>query len=117
MGLFGKKKKEDGLDMPLPEFPKFEEFKLPAYEHEIGKREEQEKPFGELRPSFAERPIEKFEKPLRLCSNKADVTSTILILGLACTKVDIGLNPMIHGISPIQNEYRHALVSFLLMPN
>ena len=62
MGLFSKKKKEDKLELPLPEFPKFEEFKLPSYETS---GEEREKPIF-LKP---EKPLttEKFgdelEKP------------------------------------------------------
>lgn len=50
-------------------------------------------------------------------SQKDDATSTILIPGAACSKVGIELNPTIHGVAPIEKEYRHAVISFLLIPD
>ena len=61
--------------------------------------------------------IEKLRKPLRLFSNKENVSSTILIPGSACAKVGIDLKPTVHGVAPIQKEYRHAIISFLLIPD
>jgi hypothetical protein len=61
--------------------------------------------------------IEKLQKPLRLFSNKDNVTSTILIPGSACAKVGIDLKPTVHGVAPIHKEYRHAVISFLLIPD
>lgn len=61
--------------------------------------------------------VKKLHKPKRLFSQKDDITSTILISGSACTKVGIDLKPTVHGVAPIQKEYRHAVISFLLIPD
>jgi|GEM_PF-1644140 8-oxo-dGTP pyrophosphatase MutT (NUDIX family) len=63
-------------------------------------------------PSF-----KKLKKPIRFFSQAEDVTSTILIPGAACSKAGIDLNPTIHGVAPIKKEYRHAVISFLLIPD
>lgn len=61
--------------------------------------------------------INKLKKPQRFFSGKNDITSTILIPGAACSKVGIDLKPTVHGVAPIQKEYRHAVISFLLVPD
>lgn len=63
-------------------------------------------------PSF-----KKLEKPERVFSGKQGVTSTILIPGAACAKIGIELNPTVHGVLPITHDYRHAVISFLLVPD
>lgn len=61
--------------------------------------------------------IYKIKKPQRFFSGKNDVTSTILISGTACSKVGIDLHPTVHGVAPITKKYRHAVISFLLIPD
>lgn len=61
--------------------------------------------------------LQGLQKPTRLFSQKDDITSTILISGAACDKVGIDLKPTVHGVAPIQKEYRHAVISFLLIPD
>lgn len=59
----------------------------------------------------------KLHKPLRYFSQSADHTSVILIPGAACLKMDIPLKPTVHGVAPITKPFRHALISFLLIPD
>ena len=61
--------------------------------------------------------VTKLKRPCRSYTLREDVTSAILIPGLACTKVGIDLKPTVHGVAPIKNEYRHAVISFLLVPD
>lgn len=59
----------------------------------------------------------KLEKPQRVFSHQDTITSTILISGSACDKLGVDLTPTVHGVAPIKKEYRHAVISFLLIPD
>ena len=54
--------------------------------------------------------------PKRNYANQNDVTSALLIGGLCFKSQGIDINPTLHYVAPIKNEYRHSLISFLLIP-
>lgn len=60
---------------------------------------------------------EKLKKPYRIFSGLKDITSTLLITGTTNPKVGIELDPLVHGVLPIDKEYRYAVISFLLIPD
>jgi hypothetical protein len=61
--------------------------------------------------------LEALVKPIRGYSHKKDTTSAILIAGSAFSKVGIDIKPTLHAVAPIQKQYRHAIISFLLIPD
>jgi hypothetical protein len=61
--------------------------------------------------------IYKLHKPIRYFTKSSDYTSIILIPGAACLKLDIPIKPTVHGVAPIAKPFRHALISFLLIPD
>lgn len=54
--------------------------------------------------------------PERKYAHLNDATSTLLISGLCLEMLDSKVRPTLHYVGPIQNEYRHSLISFLLIP-
>ena len=60
--------------------------------------------------------LKNLQKPLRMFSQKDSITSTILFAGLGCKKANIDLDATLHAVAPINNERRHAVMSFLLVP-
>lgn len=54
--------------------------------------------------------------PERKYADQADATSTLLIGGLCLASQGIDINPTLHYVGPIENEYRHSIISFLLVP-
>jgi hypothetical protein len=60
--------------------------------------------------------LDAMVKPTRTYSGKKDITSTILIPGLALKKAGFNLKATLHGVAPLKREYRHAVISFLLIP-
>jgi hypothetical protein len=61
--------------------------------------------------------IEALHKPERQFAHKNDATSAILIPGLAFKKAKWDINPTLHGVTTFDKEYRHAIISFLLIPD
>ena len=55
--------------------------------------------------------------PRRQFSQKEDCTSTILIPGLSLQKVGFPLAATVHGVLGFKAPHRHALISFLLVPD
>lgn len=45
------------------------------------------------------------------------ITSTILVAGAVLDKLGIDLKAAVHGVMPIKNNCRHAIVTFLLIPD
>ncbi|MFZ5954590.1 MAG: hypothetical protein ACOYT8_05840 [Candidatus Dependentiae bacterium] len=54
--------------------------------------------------------------PERKYTNQPNVTSTLLIGGLCLKSHSIDIKPTLHYVGPIKNEYRHSIISFLLVP-
>lgn len=61
--------------------------------------------------------LKKLQKPLRIFSQKDSITSTILFPGLGCKKANIALDATLHAVAPIDRNYRHAVMSFLIVPD
>jgi hypothetical protein len=61
--------------------------------------------------------IAKMNKPNRIFNRRFDCSSALLIPGAECLKVGFNLKPTVHGVRPITRPYRHAAVSFLLIPD
>lgn len=61
--------------------------------------------------------LDSLIKPNRFYAHKMDFSSTILIAGSAFSKVGINIKPTLHGVAPIKKDYRHAIISFLLIPD
>ena len=61
--------------------------------------------------------LKELYKPVRLYSHKDNMTSTIMIPGAAFHKIDIDIKPTLHGVAPITKQNRHAIISFLLIPD
>lgn len=57
--------------------------------------------------------IDQFEKPIRAFG----FNSVILIPGACLSKVNLPIKPTLHGVLPLASEYRHALISFALVPD
>ncbi len=55
--------------------------------------------------------------PKRQFSQRDDCTSTILIPGLSLQKVVFPLPATVHGVQAFTTPYRHAVISFLLVPD
>ncbi len=55
--------------------------------------------------------------PKRQFSQKDDCTSTILIPGLSLQKVGFPLPATVHGVQAFKTPCRHAIISFLLVPD
>lgn len=61
--------------------------------------------------------LKDLELPKRQYSGKDHCTSTILIPGLSLQQAGIGLPGTVHGVLPFTQQFRHAVISFLLIPN
>jgi len=61
--------------------------------------------------------LERLEIPQRQFSGKDNCTSTILIPGLSLQQVGIALPGTVHGVLPFTQQFRHAVISFLLIPD
>lgn len=61
--------------------------------------------------------LDKLIKPVRTFSGKEEVSSTILIVGSALSKLGINIKPTLHGVAPIKKHHRFAIISFLLIPD
>lgn len=61
--------------------------------------------------------MEGIKKPARIHSHKDDRSSALVIPGAACVKAGIDLKPTVHGVAPITTPFRHAVISFLLIPD
>lgn len=61
--------------------------------------------------------IESLHKPHRMYAHKEDATSALLIPGLAFKQEKWDIKPTLHGVAAFDNEYRHAIISFLLIPD
>jgi len=66
-------------------------------------------------------PLQPTKNSLRLPERKyADLphaTSALLIAGLCIKHIDSSIQPTLHYVGPIKQEYRHSIISFLLIPN
>lgn len=60
---------------------------------------------------------EALKVPHRLYGKEKEVSSTLLIMGLCSGFVGYDLKPTLHYVRPIKHEYRHSLISFLLVPD
>ncbi len=60
---------------------------------------------------------EGLKLPQLLYAHQPEVTSTILIGGLCLSAAGIDIKPTLHYVGPIKNQYRHSIISFLLVPN
>jgi hypothetical protein len=60
---------------------------------------------------------EALKLPHRLYGKDKDISSTLLIIGLCSDVVGYDLKPTLHYVGPIKHEYRHSLISFLLVPD
>jgi len=56
-------------------------------------------------------------RPDRRYANSDTASSTMLIVGAALQKNGISLKPTLHGVLPLKQEYRHAVISFALIPD
>lgn len=61
--------------------------------------------------------VADLKKPKRNFANMDKVTSTLLIVGSCLSKVGININPTLHGVSSINKDRRHSVISFALVPN
>lgn len=61
--------------------------------------------------------LEKLKIPSRNFARQNDASSAILIAGAALQKVGIDMKPTLHGVAPIKNPHRFAVISFLLIPD
>jgi len=61
--------------------------------------------------------LKKLFQPLRVFSQKDFITSTILFPGLGCKKANIDLDSTLHAVAPISKDHRHAVMSFLIVPD
>ena len=60
--------------------------------------------------------VNKLAPPVRQCA-LAGVNSVILIPGASLKEVGLNINPTLHGVLPLKNEYRYAVISFALVPD
>lgn len=60
---------------------------------------------------------EALKLPHRLFGKEKDISSALLITGLCLGTVGFDLKPTLHYVGPIKNQYRHSLISFLLVPD
>jgi len=56
------------------------------------------------------------ELPTRLFAESINSTSALLIGGLCLKALSYDIKPTLHYVGPIKNEYRHSVISFLLVP-
>jgi hypothetical protein len=61
--------------------------------------------------------LKNLEVPKRKFSGKDNCSSTLLIPGLSLQQSGINLPGTVHGVLPFTHEYRHAVISFLLIPD
>lgn len=61
--------------------------------------------------------IDKLEKPARKFTYDQGLNSVILIPGSCLSKMGIDILPTLHGVQPLKQEYRYAVISFALIPN
>ena len=60
--------------------------------------------------------LKALKKPERRYAQSVDQTSAILIGGLALPIMRIDVEPTLHGVALPKKEYRHAIISFMLLP-
>lgn len=56
------------------------------------------------------------ELPVRSFAGSVYATSALLIGGLCLKTLNYDIRPTLHYVGPIKNEYRHSIISFLLVP-
>lgn len=56
-------------------------------------------------------------RPERKYADSQTTSSTMLIVGSALKKDGIDLKPTLHGVHPLKQDYRHAVISFALIPD
>lgn len=61
--------------------------------------------------------MDSLKKPVRLYAKQDGVSSTLLIAGSCFNKIGIPIKPTLHGVAPIKNDVRHAVISFALIPD
>ena len=61
--------------------------------------------------------IKNLTLPHRDFSHQLDATSTLLISGSIWEKIGVTLKPTVHAVAPIKKQRRHAVISFLLIPD
>lgn len=61
--------------------------------------------------------IDGIKKPIRSYAHRDDCSSALVIPGAALVKAGIDLHPTVHGVAPITKPFRHAVISFLLVPD
>ncbi len=61
--------------------------------------------------------LAKLHKPERIFNKSFSCSSALLIPGIELLKVGFSLMPTVHGVRPITRPYRHAVISFLLIPD
>ena len=61
--------------------------------------------------------IDKLHKPERIYAHQENASSALLITGSAAQKAGWNLKPTLHGVTAFKKDYRHAVISFLLIPD
>lgn len=61
--------------------------------------------------------IDKLHKPQRIYADQNNASSTILIVGSAAQNTGLNIKPTLHGVTDFKKDYRHAVISFLLVPD
>ncbi|MEI6805485.1 MAG: hypothetical protein WCK49_03135 [Myxococcaceae bacterium] len=65
----------------------------------------------------AEPSLNQLRKPKRTFIGAQKSTSVILIPGLCLSKVKINIHPTLHAVLPLEQPYRYAVISFVLVPD